>query len=286
MTEALEKAGTPAGDLLAQSQSRDTTLLALGAISAMKAIAQTLNSNLIRGLQVIRDKELYRAFGYERFDSFLDLYENSPMKYKRFNYIEKQFKTEGDEVFDLLNSINVPMSARKLIAESEAGAIFIEGDEIVIGDQRADLSNLPMIKVLVKKLASANEQFHENKKVQETKIERLEEQIKTGTEEYEELRRALNAQTEGTEYERALMKAHGALIALAIEAKKLPLATTQTRGRDDVESLWKLMLVVRHELQQNDFQLIDDLTTNGNGISKEAMRILEQDGDFGDENEG
>lgn len=286
MTQALEKAETPAAGSLQEQQSRDTTLLALGAINAMTAIAQTLNSNLIRGLQTIRDKGLYRALGYERFDFFLDLYEYSPMKYKKFNYIEKQFKAEGDEVFDLLNSLNVPMSTRKLIAESEAGAIVIEGDEIFIGDERADLSNLPVIKTLVKKLASANEKFHENKKVQDTKIERLEEQIETGTKEFEELRRAVDAQQEGTPYEQKLMKAHAALIALAIEAKKLPLTITQTRGRDDVESLWKLMLVVRHELQQDDFQLIDDLNTNGNSISKEAMQVLEQDGDFGDENEG
>jgi hypothetical protein len=106
----------------------------LAVIDTANAIATNLNAAVIANLQRIRDDRLYAALGYTRFDAFLDEHPRSPMKYKRFNYLEGVITTLGSQKFDLLLRIGISMRTMKLLA---AGDIDVEGDEIVVGGEGA-----------------------------------------------------------------------------------------------------------------------------------------------------
>jgi hypothetical protein len=253
-----------------------------GAVRFADALSRNLAAQTIRGLEAIQKNEGYKSYGFETFDEFLDNCPIPDMSKSKYYERRKVLELEGDEVFSVLSAFKVPISTRKLIGE---GQIQIDGDQLIIGDQRADLTDMPTVKDLIKELANENRTLNEKGEKKDKEIDSLKEKLNTGAAEYEELRRAMDAQNDGTPYERALSKAISALINLALEAKKLPLVESQNRGRGDVEALWKQMLLVRHALYQDDFVFIDEVHGNGKGISKRAMQVLAEDDDFGDEDE-
>jgi hypothetical protein len=271
-------------------QERDEAMRALGAIGAVNKISNVLSAEAMRFLMKCQENKIHEALGFERFDDFLNESPHSPMTKHQFYDRKKLLEAEGDTIYEAFNQFGIPFATRKLLAQSNAGEIAIEGDEILIGENRANLSDLPMIKELIKTLANDNREITLKKQADEKKIEDLERRIKTGQSEYEELRRAVDAQAEGTPYEQKLMKAIGAMVNLSIEANKLPLVEKERRGRGDVESLWKQMLLVRHALMQEDFALLDDkqiaaARIGDDDLAKKAFAVLSQDDDWGDEDE-
>ncbi len=162
---------------------RDSLLMVLGGIRAVHSVSEALSAQSIRALQRIRDEELYKAEGFSRFDTFLDESPLSPMGYDKFNRLEKALLSEGDELFNYLNSINAPMAKRRLLGK---GTVEIEGEDIVIhqedGEHRIAVSDRATLLSTLSRLA---DQTNEQRRT----IERQNKKLKKGEEEYEKLRR-------------------------------------------------------------------------------------------------
>lgn len=260
---------------------RDRAAVAIGVIGAFEKIANVLSAESIRALIQFQESKMHESLGFDRFENFLNESPYAPMTKNQFYDRKKLLETEGDSLYDLLNNVGIPVSKRKLLASGQT-SISIEGNEIIVGEERADLSDLPTIKSLIRELATDNQKMSDEQKSKDKKIEDLQSRVKTGQSEYEEIRRAMDAANSGTPYERALMKTISAMLNLTLEAGKLTLVETQTRGKADIELLWNQMLNVRAALQQEDYAFIENANTD---LPESVKKVLSEDDDWGDEEE-
>ena len=197
------------------------TGMLLGATSALRNLASSMTTQAIRALQHFRDTKQHEKLGYTRFDDFLNKYLYSPMTYKQFNEREKILALEGDAAFDLLNDLQVPLQARKLLS---AGTVRVEGDEIIIGRfddgqtvSVASVKDRTRIAEIIKTLANENEA---NTRV----ITDQKEKIKKGSQELKKTRKALDAAVSPyaqATYEKALFTLIGAFSNLCDELEEL-----------------------------------------------------------------
>lgn len=278
-----------ATDSIIQSQAQkdqNEVHLAFGAIGGLRLVSKFIGVSTIKLLQQVRDREQYKSFGFPNFKDFL---EESPLarqyagiSYKTFNNHENQMLAEGDELYELLNDFRIPISTRQLLAKNGELEISLDGDKLQIGEETYDLESTN-VKDVIKDLAKETRRLSQSSAKSEKAIESLQDQLKTGTEEYAELQRAIDAQGSGTPYEQALVKAIGSLINLTLAAKDATVVEKSNRGREDIETLWKQMLVVRSALYQDNFAFVDDTNVTASGISKRAMQVLAENDDFGDE---
>jgi len=176
----------------------------IGAAKVVNQIVASLGSQSLHALERVRDEKLYLAAGFETFREFLDKHPESPMSYDQFNRRTKLLEIEGDFIFDLLSSLNVPWKDRKLLA----GQIEVEGNEIRIGEARTRLDDEAAI---INLIASQQLKLQEQQRTNE----RLSKKLKKGEEDFEKLkRRAIIANPDGTETGQALLTAAGALAKL------------------------------------------------------------------------
>ncbi|MDQ3322431.1 MAG: hypothetical protein M3525_08390 [Acidobacteriota bacterium] len=99
------------------------------------------------------------------------------------------------------------------------------------------------------------------------------------------LDRSVAAAQTGTPYEQAFVRAVGALINLALAANNAPVIEKDARGRSDIETLWKQMILVRTALYQDNFAFTDDVDTSEKPISDLARKAIAESGDWDDEDE-
>lgn len=192
--------------LEAQHQERQSIQLwqIVGASKLANQIASSLGSQNLRALETVRDEELYKAAKFETFDKFLDQHPESPMSYEQFRRRANLLKNEGDVAYDLLNSLHVPLSQRKLLA----GQIEVTDTAIKIGDDVVRLDDGPRIVELISKL-------HKKDQEQQRTIERGKkdvEKLKRKADEAE--KRAITANPDGTETGQAILTAAGSLARL------------------------------------------------------------------------
>lgn len=157
-------------------------MMAIGAIGATNAIASALSARTIRALQKARDTKLHENLGFNRFDDFLDSSQYSPMSYKQFYNREQLLEKEGDEIFDFLNSIQLPMSRRKLLT---SGALEIEGDAVVLGEERISLSDKRRIVQTLSELSAKTSALEE-------KVEKQSKTIAKGKEDVDNWKRKVD----------------------------------------------------------------------------------------------
>lgn len=277
-------------DAVSQSDKeakKQSLYIALGAFGALGVVSKFVGSAIIAGLKKIRDEKDYEILGYTRFDDFLD---NDPLaqryigiSYRTFNNLENQLEVEGKELYDLLNQLQIPITSRKLLATSEGTKITMFGDTVKVGEEEIDLQDVPKIRELVRVIAKETKKLSDRQETSELKIQSLQDQLKTGASEYDELRRAQDAAREGTDYERALMKAIGALLAFAIEAKDTPLVEKAHRAEADMHALWSQVQNVRTALHLDGFFTEDN--PDAKEISPLARQAIEETGDWDDEDE-
>lgn len=216
---AKEEVGQKAQTALDARQSHDKAVdaaMKIGAIGMMNTIAEKLatqlSSQALRALEHFAETKGHEALGFERFDDFLNESPYSPMTKHQYYERRAVLDKESDQVFDVLNSMRIPVSARKLLTE---GAVQIEGDEIVVGGNvRVPINNAAAVKNLIKELASETAR-------QSKKIERGEEQNKKLKKKLDERKQAGNGAAL-SDYDQALLNLLGAysnLVALAFELK-------------------------------------------------------------------
>lgn len=209
-------------------------LMLLGGLRAVNSLQQSLNSQVIRKMQLIRDERVFTAFTneqgepFKRFDDFLNQSPYSPMTYKQFNYHEQAFLKEGDELFDVLNAIDAPISKRRYLGK---GDLLLEGEHVIVkcSDENGQVSitTIPVTdrKHLLLTLSKVLDERNEKART----VERLNKKIKVGEREIAEARAerpqpnpldpATNPRMKP--HELAVTKAQVVLAMLAAEIRKM-----------------------------------------------------------------
>lgn len=176
----------------------------VGAAKLANQIVSSLGSQSLHALERIRDEKLYLGAGFETFAEFLDKHPDSPMGHDAFRRRINLLKSEGEFAFDLLNSLNVPINTRKLLA----GGIAIDGDEIEIAGVKCSLTDTARVKEIIKDLADKTAELQRTTK-------RQGKQLAQGQKDFDELKkRVIHANPDGTETGQAILTAAGSLARL------------------------------------------------------------------------
>jgi len=187
----------------------------VGGISAVHRISQCLASQAIRAMEKMQEAKGHEAFGYTRFDDFLDQHPGSPMNSSKYYRQRDLLYKEGDLVFDAMQTIGIPANTRKLLGKGE---IAIDGEEIVVGSHRMPLSDTQGIKAVLQDLAFQSEK-------QAKKVSDLEKDIKaTKAKLVETVKAASKAKPDkeaGTPFGQALLMVLVAMNELAKEVGEL-----------------------------------------------------------------
>lgn len=199
--------GDPNGnntDSVLKREAHDQVLRMLGALGFSERLTTALSAQTLRALDHIKREKLYISLGYQTFDDFLDHDPHSSMKSEAFRRRWNLLQGEGDDTFNLLNALKVPLETRKLLA----GEIEVTEDGIKIGGVETKLNDNERIVELISKL-------HGKTLEQQRTIQRKDKKLAQGEKDFEALkRRAIVANPEGTETGQAYLTAAGALSRL------------------------------------------------------------------------
>jgi hypothetical protein len=121
----------------------------LGAVKATMSIGRTLAIGAFQRLRKMIEDETYKSFGYATAVDFLNS-EHSPLTKNQYYDRLAAVTREGEEVFDLLNSMDISLRNRKLLAKGE---IRIEGEDVVVGhedhEERVPIADRLGVKTLI-----------------------------------------------------------------------------------------------------------------------------------------
>lgn len=189
-------------------QARERSLLLLGGMRAADRIASALSAQVMANLIAFEKEKMHEQMGYRRFVDFLERSPYSPMTKHQFYKRREIFEREGEEVFDLMNDIGLPLARRKMLGR---GQVRLEGETVIVKDGGDELSigldDRGRILETLSALADANAE----------KAKKLER----GQEDYERLKRKLASAREEKEapdkdeLERVTLSATAMLSALA-----------------------------------------------------------------------
>jgi hypothetical protein len=201
-----------------KQSSMSDALQLLGAIRATQTLGLSISAQSFRALIRFRDEKGHEALSFSRFDDFLENFPTSPMSksqfYERLNAIER----EGDDMFDLLNSMKIPLSTRKQLRE---GLIRVEGEIIVLGENDKEVQ-IPLNDS--RAVAGVLRDLAEKTAAQLKQIAKQSETIKKGKEELKAKQQQLDQSASYAQppYERALFNLIGAFTVLRNELEGLP----------------------------------------------------------------
>lgn len=191
-----------------EAQARERSLLLLGGMRAADRIASALSAQVMANLIAFEKEKMHEQMGYRRFVDFLERSPYSPMTKHQFYKRREIFEREGEEVFDLMNDIGLPLARRKMLGR---GQVRLEGETVIVKDGGDEVSinmdDRARILETLSALADANAE----------KAKKLER----GQEDYERLRRKLASAAEDKgapdkdELERITLSATAMLSALA-----------------------------------------------------------------------
>lgn len=191
---------------------KEEALVYLGGIGAISNLADKLSAQAIRALEVFEQSKGYKALGFKTFKDFLNESRYSPVSKSQYYDRLDALTQEGDAAYDLLNSLNVPLSRRKKLPP---GAVTVEDDTLVIGELRIPLEDRRRIVETVKSLAETNQQ-------QARKIEKGTEQNKKLKQERDELKKGKAASGALDEYDSTLVQLLGLYANLTSLAFEMP----------------------------------------------------------------
>lgn len=256
-------------------------LLLLGGIRAVDRVKLNLSSQVMTALISFQEDDLHEALGYKRFADFLDESPYSPMKKSDFYRRKEVFEREGSELYDLFNEAKLPLSTRKLLAESNGAEISIDGDKLMIGETEVATTDTDVIKEVVKSLADEIRTANANADKQKKQVEKLNNQIKQGLEEYEILDRKFQGLSEGSPLDRAQSQLVNSFLRFNDELSNSTLI--EKAGKEDfLETLWMLLEESRKRFGSNR-NFTDSTAEKQLNISDITKRVLAADDDFGDD---
>lgn len=142
----------------------------IGAAKVINRLTTTLSSQLLLTLKGIQESESYRAYGCETWVQFLKEHPELDISKNQYYDRIKLLESEGVEVFDLLTQMNVPISARKQLS---SGAVAIDGDELLIGEQRVAIDDAKKVKRAISQIAEQMERLESKAAKSDKEIEKL-----------------------------------------------------------------------------------------------------------------
>lgn len=234
----------------------------VGAAKLANQIVSSLGSQSLHALERVRDEKLYLATGFETFAEFLDKHPDSPMGHDTFRRRINLLNSEGEIAFDLLNSLNLPLSHRKLLA----GQIQVTENEIKIGDDSVSLDDRPRITELISKL-------HAKSQEQQRTIERgRKDNEKWKRKATEAEQRAVIANPDSTETGQVLLTAVGALERLLDQYSELP-AEHKAVYEEPIFEMLRMKQLQFSAARTGEKP--PDLEEDNAGVDDEAARLME-----------
>lgn len=152
-----------------QQKLRDKALLIVGGFKTATRIANAINSEVMRALELFQEEKVYQAFGYSTFVDFLEESEHSPMSktqyYERRSILEK----EGDAMFDLLSGLGMSIRKRKLLGR---GNVEFDGDKVIVhdGDEQTEIEITDRTRLLETLTALADANADKSAKLEKQKV--------------------------------------------------------------------------------------------------------------------
>lgn len=159
------------------SDEQKNLYLLLGGIRVADKIREAIGHQTMSALSQLQEQKLYLVEGYTNFADFLNNSPLSPMSKDKYYRLQEFYKNEAPEEFDLLNSVNIPASQRKLLT---AGDVSIEGEIVRVGDQTVQLSDKKGIKKAIARLI-------EQQNLVENKLTKTEKEVAKKDKQIEEL---------------------------------------------------------------------------------------------------
>ncbi|MGE0133288.1 MAG: hypothetical protein AB7U82_34860 [Blastocatellales bacterium] len=190
----------------------------VGAANAVQQIAESLNAQAIQAWEIFQQDKLYEAYGCSTFVQFLERHPKLGLTKNKYYDRKQLLEAEGAETFDLLNSLQVPIKVRKQLT---AGTIAIEGDDLIVGDKRAPISDQRQVKRLIAQIVEELDRS-ETKAAKTTKEN---EKLKKRLDEAKEEARVagMHIPADGTDpANQAYMRVISALTELTRELNELP----------------------------------------------------------------
>lgn len=184
--------------------SKDEALMFLGGIGAINSLTDKLAAQTIRALEAFGESKAYENFGYSTFAEFLDDSPHSPMTKHQYYDRRNALAVEGDSTYNLLNSMGVPLSKRKLLTD---GTVHLDGDTLVVGEERIPLTDRRRVVEAIKTLAEEGAR-------KEKKIAKGEEQNKKLKRERDDLKKSGATSGALSDYDTALINLLGAFSVL------------------------------------------------------------------------
>lgn len=188
----------------------------VGASRLAQKLADTLGAQNMRALEFLQDSRSYEAYGYKTFAEFLDNCPSSPMTKNQYYDRKKLLEIEGDQEFDVLNSLNVPLRHRKLLA---AGDVVLDGDQLIVGEKSVAINDAKAVR---KAIAQAVQRF-ETIEAKSAKVEKEVEKLKARLEEAQANTVVkVSAESVGTPTGQALVKLLSVFAELRYAISDLP----------------------------------------------------------------
>jgi hypothetical protein len=250
-----------------------------------RSIATALSAQAIRAIEHFSDQRTYKVLGYQTLVDFLDKSEFSPMSKHQYYERLKLINEHGDEIYDLLTSVGISVRAQKLLG---SGELAIQGDKLMIGDTEVDVANTGVIKDVLNELFDEKRELTKKLEKAKSTIDDQRSTIEKGTEEFQELQRALDESESGDPFDRALAHTIHAHLLLAEQVGHLSDKQKTARGNETLRTLYDQFKSLRLSFGSN-FDLEDDQPSTAqpakSEISDLTARVLAEDSDFGDEEE-
>src|SRR4051812_19280600 len=143
-------------------QRRNQAYMFLGGAMAIDRLKEHLASQVIAAMMTVEEQKLYLEYGYETFADFLSKSEISPYSKTQFYKLRELYLTEGPTNYDLFTNWKLPLTTRKLLADKGVG-IELQGDEVVIGDERINVGETKVIKEVIARLVKDKLDVEEQK---------------------------------------------------------------------------------------------------------------------------
>ena len=229
LKDKLEKARIQAADEYIEEKTREFTqnetnnaVFALGAIGAIDKLATNLSAASLNALISFQQLKQYEALGFPNFVEFLENSPHSPMSKKQFYDRKGILEKEGENTFDLLNSLEVSVSKRKLLGK---GSVEIEDGKLFVADDSGEkiefeLNDKRSIIEAISALADANADKSKQIIKAETQRDKFKEAVLKAEKEIERVKSEKSVPVEAT-YSASLVAVLTSIANLAGEAQKL-----------------------------------------------------------------
>lgn len=190
----------------------------VGAAKLMNKITVSFGSQLLLSLKKFQEEEGYKAYDCKTWVEFLAKTPELDLSKSQYYERIKVLESEGSEVFDLLNSLNVPLSTRKQIG---SGDVLIEGEELIIRDQRIPLNDPKKIKRALTQVVEQIERVEAKTAKADKENEKLKKKLAEAKEEARTT--ALHLPDDGTDpVNQAYLHVLASLTELGRELAELP----------------------------------------------------------------